>query len=355
MSLKALRKQINETDTRIVQLLNQRAKLVLQVKREKEKKGSNAYVPQREVEVLQRVAKLNEGPLDSTSIKQIYREILSSCRMLQKPISVSFLGPEATFTHQAAVAAFGSSCTMVAKESIEQVFQAVEKRESSYGVVPVENSTEGAVTNTLDMFLRYDVQICSEVFLPVSHLLLGKGSLKEVTVVFSNPQALAQCRNTLNKHLPHARTIETTSTTVAAQKASRSKKAAAIASELAAKIYELKVLRRNMEDEPMNRTRFLVIGKEQAKQKGKGKTSFVFSVPHRAGSLLRALQPLYENGINMTMIASRPSRLKLWEYVFFVDLEGYQSEPALARALAQVKSRATFLKVLGSYPEAVLE
>lgn len=355
MRVKKLRLEIDQIDQKLVALLSERAKRALQIKQEKEKGGEPLFVPSRELAVLQGILRHNRGPLSELALRQIYREILSACRSLQGELQVAFLGPKATFTHQAALSLFGASATYQPEPSIEQVFRSVDTGEVAYGVVPIENSTEGAVSHTLDNFLTHDVQICAEILMAVSHSLLSQVPRKEVTVVYSNPQALAQCRKALARLLPKARQVETSSTSAAAERAAKERRAAAVASPLSAKVYGLKVLRRHLEDLPQNRTRFLTLGKRAPEPVGKGKTSILFSVPHRSGSLLQALEPLRRHRVNMTMIESRPARVKLWEYLFFVDLAGYASVPKVKRALQEMESKTTFLKLLGSYPEASAE
>ncbi|MCD5401409.1 prephenate dehydratase [candidate division NPL-UPA2 bacterium] len=350
MNMRELRQKINKIDTKILQLINERTKLALEIGRIKAREKKEYYVPDREKEVYKRLMKENKGPLSSRSAKAIYREIMSAALSLEKPIKVTYLGPEATFTHLAALEKFGSSIALLPAKSITDIFIEVEKERANYGVVPIENSTEGVVNHTLDMFIDSELQICSEISLEVSHHLLSRGKLKDVKRIYSNPQALGQCRNWIESHLPQAELIEVSTTSKGAEIASREKEGAAIASELAAEIYNLEIIGRRIEDSAANVTRFLVIGKTFAGRSGKDKTSIMFSIRDRVGALYAMLQPFKKYGINLTKIESRPSRRKAWDYYFFVDLEGHYQDEKVEKALKELEKECRYLKILGSYP-----
>lgn len=350
MNIKELRQKINKIDLQILQLINRRVKLALDIGRIKTKSRGEYYAPDREREVYQRLVSSNKGPLPSRALKSIYREIMSATLSLEKPLQVSYLGPEGTFTHLASLEKFGSSVSLVPAKSITDIFAEVRKARADYGVVPIENSTEGIVSHTLDMFIDSDLQICSEVSLDISHHLVSRGKLKDIKKVYSNPQALGQCRRYLEANLPQAELIEVSTTSWGARTAARSKSAAAIASELAAKIYKLKIIGRNIEDSSSNVTRFLVIGKTSAKPTGQDKTSIMFSIRDKVGALYAMLEPFRKHKINLTKIESRPSRKKAWDYYFFVDLSGHAQDKKVKAALRELKKNCRDLKVLGSYP-----
>lgn len=346
--LKNLRSKIDGLDEKIVGLLNERARLALKIAGVKNKQGSAVYCPDRETQVLKSVAALSRGPLGAAAVQSIYREIMASSIALEKPLSISYLGPEATFTHQAALKKFGASVTYVPCDSIADVFAEVEKGATDYGVVPIENSIEGAVNHTLDVFVDSDLRICSQIILDIYHYLLAKSAA--IKRVYSISQVFGQCRLWLQEHLRAAETIEVSSTTKAAQIAAREKGSAAIASSLAASIYGLKVIADNIEDSPHNRTRFLVIGKTDVPPTGTDKTSLVFSIKDKVGALHHMLSPFRKYKVNLNKIESRPSKRRAWDYYFFVDLEGHKDEPRVKKALAELENKCKFLKILGSYP-----
>lgn len=351
--LEDLRRGIDAIDHKILKLLTQRAKLVQQVGRAKQKHNLSTYSPAREKQILDALTKENKGPLSPLAVRTIFGEILSSCRALEKPLKISYLGPAATFTHMAVLSKFGSQIEGQPQGSIADVFQCVEKGEADYGVVPIENSTEGAVSHTLDMFMNCNLNVCAEVYLNVSHHLLGNTPLPSVKKVYSKQEAFAQCKRWLQNHLPsRVHFIETSSTSHGAQLAAKEKGAAAIASSLAASYYDLRILARNIQDLSNNKTRFLVISQHGAERSGNDKTSLMFSVKHTAGALFKALEPFHKNKINMTMIESRPTGQKLWEYVFFIDVEGHGGDAVIKKTLKEMQKHCLFLKVLGSYPEA---
>lgn len=350
MNLKKLRKEIDDIDRSITRLLNSRARITLEVGKIKQKKGSGVYSPDREREILNNLSRINKGPLSQAGLEAIYREIMSSSLSLNKTPKIAYLGPVATFTNLAALKRFGSQVEYIACDNITDVFLEVERGSADYGVVPIENSVEGAVTHTLDMFVDSDLKICSQIILDVSHNLLAKCPKIKIKRVYSNPQVFGQCRIWLQENLPLAETIEVSSTTAAAKIASRQKYSACIASLLAAKVYKLRVIASDIEDSPHNITRFLVIGKDSAPQTGSDKTSILFSIKDRVGALHDMLLPFKKYGINLTKIESRPSKKRAWDYYFFVDLEGHQDNPRVKKALAELEVRCKFLKILGSYP-----
>jgi len=350
MSLRSLRKQIDGIDRTITKLLNLRAKITLDVAKTKRKSGVSIYSPDREREILRKLAAINKGPLSYNALEAIYREIMSFSLSLEKPLKIAYLGPQATFTHLAALKRFGSQVSYIGCDSISEVFAEVERGAADYGVVPIENSIEGAVTHTLDIFVDSDLKICAQIILDVSHNLLANCARDKIRRVYSNPQVFGQCRAWLQENLPRAEKIEVSSTTRAAQIAAKENNSACIASILAAKVYKLKIIASYIEDSPHNITRFLVIGKSDAGQTGHDKTSILFSIKDRVGALHDMLLPFKKYRINLTKIESRPSKKKAWEYYFYVDLQGHQNNPRIKKALLELESKCAFLKVLGSYP-----
>ena len=348
--LKNLRKKVDKLDSLILDLLNKRAKLTLEIGKLKVKKGASVFVPDREKEVYDKVTQANKGPLSKTAVKAIYREVMSGALALEKTPKIAYLGPQATFTHLASLKKFGSSVEYVACNNITDVFQEVEQQRCDYGVVPIENSIEGAVSHTLDMFVDTDLKICSEILLEVSHNLLGNCGLKEIKKVYSKAEVFGQCRIWLETNLPRVELIEVSSTTKAAELAANQKHAAAIASSLAAQVYKLKVISRSIEDSAHNITRFLVIGKTEARPTKKDKTSILFSAKDRVGVLHDMLVPFKKYKINLTKIESRPSKRKAWEYYFFIDFAGHYQDKNVKKALDELEKNCSFLKVLGSYP-----
>ena len=353
MSLDELRSRINNLDSQILNLLNQRAEAALKIGDLKRHADAPVYAPDREAEVLKRVADANDGPLTAEMTRSIWREIVSACRALEAPLTIAFLAPVATFTHQAALQRFGETAVYRPSRSMVEIFDDVERGHAQYGVVPVENSTEGAVNVTLDRLVDSDAVICGECYLDIAQQLLSRATdLKEVKRVLSHPQGLAQCRRWLAEHLPDVATEETTSTAAAAEIAARDVTVAAIASDLAGRMYGVPVLRARIEDNRSNATRFLVIGRRPVGATGRDKTSILFAMPNTPGALHAILDPLARRGINLTKIESRPARQRPWDYVMFVDFEGHRDTPAVEGALADVRARTLFLKVLGSYPAA---
>ncbi|MCM8784284.1 MAG: prephenate dehydratase [Candidatus Omnitrophica bacterium] len=352
MELIQLRKKVDMVDKKIVELLNERAELTLKIAKVKRGLKESIYVPDRESEVYNKVFRANKGPLKNESLSAIYREIMSASLSLEKCLRIAYLGPPATFTHLAALRKFGSQVEYVDCRGITDVFNEVEKGNADYGVVPIENSIEGAVTHTLDMFVDSDVNICSEISLEIEHNLLAKCKKNEIRKVYSNPQVFGQCRIWLESNLPRAELVEVSSTTKAAEFASCEKLSAAIASEMAAERYGLKILASSIEDSPHNVTRFLVIGKSLTRPTGKDKTSVMFSIKDRVGALHAMLFPFKKHNINLTKIESRPSKRKPWDYYFFIDLEGHIEDRKVKNALVELEKICTYLKVLGSYPAA---
>jgi len=354
--LRVLRDRIDQLDVKIQQLISERAGCAQDVARIKQADGDDTfYRPEREIDVLRRVIARNKGPLSGEEMARLFREIMSACLALEEPMQIAFLGPEGTFTQSAALKHFGHSVATVPLGSIADVFREVESGAAHFGVVPIENSTEGVVNHTLDMFMNSPLRICGEVELRIHHHLLCKGkSYKGVKRVLSHQQSLAQCREWLDTQLPDVERTAVASNAEAARLAAKDSKAVAIASSSAAEIYGLNVLVSNIEDEPDNTTRFLIVGTLDPLPSGDDKTSLLISGPNRSGSLMGLLAPLARHRINMTRIESRPSRRGLWEYVFFVDIDGHAQDPRVSKALAELEQGSSVIKWLGSYPKAVL-
>jgi len=346
-----LRRTVDTIDSRVVKLLNKRARVILDIGKLKARTNGSVYVPEREKEVYKKLASKNEGPLSPDSLRAIFREIMSSSFELERPLVIAYLGPKCTFTHLAGIKRFGSSVTYKACETITDIYGDVEKGMADYGVVPIENSIEGAVNHTLDMFIDSELKICSEIYLDVEHSLLSKAPDKsKIRKVYSKAEVFGQCRLWLESNLPRAELVEVSSTARAAEIAAKEKGSACIASELAAKEYGLKVLYESVQDSVHNVTRFLVIGKYDVMPTKEDKTSIMFSVKDRAGALHDMLVPFKKYKINMTKIESRPSKVRAWEYYFFVDLEGHCRTAKVRKALDELERHASFVKILGSYP-----
>ncbi len=350
MELKKLRKRIDLLDKKLVEIINQRVKIALEIAQIKRKKGLSFYSPEREAQVLKRIKKLNPGVIPDETLEFLFTQIMSVTFSLSSPLKIGYLGPEATFTHLAAIKKFGDKVKFLPYSDIPSIFWAVENKEVDFGVVPIENSTEGVVTHTLDMFIDSDLNICSEVVLKVIHHLLGNTTLKKIKKVYSHPQVFSQCRNWLQKHLSSKELIPTPTTAKAAQIIQKKKDSACIASEACAKLYNLKVLVKNIQDSSGNITRFLVIGQYLTKPSGDDKTSILFSVKDRVGALHDMLVPFKKYRINLTKIESRPSKRKAWEYYFFVDFQGHREDKRVKLALKELEKKCNFLKILGSYP-----
>jgi chorismate mutase/prephenate dehydratase len=345
-----LRKKIDQIDEKIVLLLNDRASLAQRIGSAKTLNSQEIYAPGREKEVLSRVSELSRGPLSEQAIRSVFREIISGCRSLEGPLKVAFFGAEATYAHLAAREKFGSSVALSPTASIAEVFQAVTQARVSFGVVPIENSTEGVVAHTLDMLVDSELRICAEIFLDIHHSLLSSGRPADIQRIVSHPQALAQCRGWLASHFPHVPVEEVASTAHAAIAAAADKTVGAISSSLAKEVYHLKTVAANIEDHSNNITRFLVIGRNGTRATGDDKTSLVFSVKDKPGILHRMLQPFARSRINLTKIESRPIKNKPWEYLFFIDCRGHKDEPRIKKALQTLERSCDFLKILGSYP-----
>lgn len=348
--LKQLRGRIDQLDDEVLRLLSQRAQLAQEIGRLKD---GNAYRPEREAQILQRLAAANGGPLPAEAVARLFGEIMSACRALEQPLAVAYLGPEGTYSEEAALRRFGAAARAVPCASIDEVFREVEAGVVGYGMVPVENSTEGAIGRTLDLLLATPLKVCGEVQLPIHHALLTRAAdLASVRKVYSHPQSLGQCHEWLGQNLTHAARVPAASNAEAARLASLEEGAAAIASRKAGALFGLPALAENIEDDPRNTTRFLVIGDQEVAPSGRDKTSLVVSAKNRPGAVHDLLGPFAKCGVSMTRLESRPSRTGLWEYVFFVDIEGHQRDEKVAQALAEMRERAAFLKVLGSYPAA---
>jgi chorismate mutase/prephenate dehydratase len=358
-SLPGLRQAIDAVDNQMLDLLNRRAALAAEVGRLKVAAAPEAlfHAPAREREVLARLEAENAGPFPPAAVRTVFQEIMSACLSLEKPLRVAFLGPEGTFTHLAARHQFGGSSQSLPQGTIQAVFQAVERQRADYGVVPVENATEGAVDTTLDAFLDSPLQICAEILLPVDQALLLRPGLDlgGVRRVYSHPQALGQCRRWLEAHLPGADRIEAPSTSEAARLAREDAEGAAVASELAADLFGLQVAETKIQDLAANATRFLVLGPNSAEPTGRDRTTLLAMAQDGPGALLRLLEPLARRGLNLSRIQSRPTRRKVWEYAFFLDVEGHAADALMAEALIELGAACASLKVLGSYPRALTE
>ena len=350
--LSQLREQIDHLDDELLKLVNHRAELAQQIGRLKE--DGTVLRPEREAQVLKRLQGNNSGPLSNDAVTRLFIEVMSQCRALEAPLTVAYLGPEGTFTEAAALRRFGSAIQGKSCATIDDVFRSVEAGSVNYGVVPVENSTEGAVGRTLDMLLQSALHICGELILPIHQCLLakkcGSGAIK---TVYSHPQSFAQCQIWLNTNLPNVDRIPVSSNAEAARLAAENRGSAAIAGSQAAANFGLSVCVENIEDDANNTTRFLVLGNQRVEPSGNDKTSLVMSAANRPGAVHDLLVPLARHGVSMTKLESRPARSGLWEYVFFMDIEGHQDDASVAAALVELKKVATFVKVLGSYPVAV--
>ena len=352
--LQRLREQIDCVDDRILEALNERARLARAVG---SLKVGQAYRPEREAQVLRRVKDRNEGPLGGETVAFLFREIMSACLALERPITVSYLGPRGTFSERATLKHFGLAADAVPAASIDEVFRSVESGASDFGIVPVENSTEGAVGRSLDLMPQTPMKVCGEVIVRIHHHLMAKAPLQDfaqIRRVLSHGQSLGQCHEWLNTNLPHAERVAVASNAEAARRAAEEPGSGAVAGEMAAEHYGLAILASNIEDEPNNTTRFLILGDYQPRPSGRDKTSLILSARNRAGAVYEMLTPFATRGVSMTKFESRPSRVALWEYLFFVDIEGHRDDPQVAEALEEVGRIAGYIKVLGSYPVAVL-
>jgi len=354
--LTVVRSEIDAIDAQLLDLLNRRAQCAQRVGQIKMQHGDAGFIyrPEREAQVLRRIQDINPGPLSSDSVTWFFREVMSACLSLEQPLGVAFLGPLGTFSESAATKHFGHAARLLPQVSIDDVFREVEACHADYAVVPIENSTEGAIGRTLDLLMTTPLRVCGEVVLRIhQHLLSNEASLEKITKVYSHAQSLAQCHEWLNRSLPNAQRISMGSNAQAAQFAASEPGAAAIAGEAAAERYQLPKLASSIEDEPNNTTRWVVLGRQEAGVSGRDKTSLIMSAHNRTGALGTLLAPFSDAGVSMTRLESRPARHTLWEYVFFVDIEGHQQDAPVAKALAELSQRAAYLKILGSYPIAV--
>ncbi len=355
--LEFFRKEIDSIDRQLMQLISDRAELAKKVAciKAEGQDEANFYRPDREANILKRVLEYNKGPLSNEEMARLIREVMSACLALEQRLQVAFLGPSGTFTEEAAYKHFGHSISTLSANSIDDVFREVESDNADYGVVPIENSTQGIVNSTLDMFLESTLKIVGEVELRVhQHLLSNVKKLSEIKVLYSHQQSLAQCKKWLEANLPGVKRVPVSSNADAAQRAFNEKCSAAIASETAAQEYKLAVHKKNIEDSPENTTRFLIIGKQDVQQTGDDKTTLLITAPNKPGALYGLLQPLAKNNVSMTRIESRPSHCVNWEYVFFLDLAGHIENEAVKKSVEELKAEADLLKVLGSYPRAAL-
>jgi chorismate mutase/prephenate dehydratase len=349
--LKPLREQIDAIDAQILDLLNRRARVAQEVGDVKAETNAPVFRPEREAQVLRSVAQKNPGPLDSRDVQSIFREIMSMCRALEKRVTVAYLGPEGTFSEQAVYQQFGHAVEGMPCTSIDEVFRAVEAGTADFGVVPVENSSEGAVNRTLDLLLQTSLSISGELSIPVHHSLMTKnGTMDGVTRICAHSHALAQCMVWLNQYYPNVERQAVASNGEAGRLASEDPTIAAIAGEIAGQRYNLGVVKAHVQDDPHNRTRFAIVGRLQPSPSGKDQTSLVMAVPNKAGALYNLLAPLAKHGVSMTRFESRPARMGSWEYYFYVDVEGHAQEERVTRALAELNENAAFMKILGSYP-----
>ena len=351
MDLQELRIKIDSIDRGIVRLLNDRYEVVKQVGEWKRERGEPIYVPEREKALLEKLETINRGPMPNSTLRAVYREIMSGALRLENPLKVAFFGPEATFTHLAAKMKFGHGVEYLSKSTIADVFHAVESGKCDYGCVPVENSTEGVVTSTLDRIFGSTLKICSEVYLPIHHHLAGQGTLETIKKVYSHPQVLGQCRNFLHEHCHQAEIIESSSTAQAAKTAlAEGPESAALCGKIALELTGLPTIMANVEDSAYNTTRFLIIGRQQPEPTGNDKTSLCLGMPDKVGALYSALEPFKKAKISLTMIESRPSKVESFSYSFFADIIGHKKDPEVKQALQEAQAICSFVKVLGSYP-----
>lgn len=357
MNLNSIREKIDLLDRQIVEVLNERLTLAAEIGKLKRSQGGQIYVAEREEAVLRKITEQNSGPIKDEALRAIYREIMSAAIALEKPLLIAYLGPEATNSHQAAMKKFGASVDYHAMPTISDIFTAVGKGEADYGVIPIENSTEGSVRDALDLFVETDLKVVAQIYLEISHALISNSPLENIERVYSKDQAIAQCRLWLQRHLPHAQLIDASSTARAVQIAKEESGSAAIASELAAATHGVPIVAKNIQDKADNTTRFFVLGRRasgRSPETGKDVTSFVISLGDQAssnpGALLKMLMPLAERGINLSKIESRPSKKRPWDYYFFVDVTGHYEDPKMKEALAELQTFCPLVKWLGSYP-----
>jgi chorismate mutase/prephenate dehydratase len=353
MSIEQRRAKIDQIDRQIIELINARYQEVLEIGRLKKNNASAIYVPEREKALLEKISKINNGPMKPDTLRAIYREIMSGALQLEHPLRITFFGQEGSFTHQAAMNKFGHSVGYHSSSSIGGVFRDIETGRADYGCVPVENSTEGAVNYTLDTLIMANVNICAEMNLRIHHNLMAKCQMAEINKVYSHPQVLGQCRTYIQEKLAGKAILEAESTTRAAAIAANEENTAAIGSTVAAELFKLNILEHNIEDSGNNTTRFLIIGHQQPERTGDDKTSICFAVRDKVGALYDSIKPFKDENISMTMIESRPTKIQNWEYCFFIDLLGHREDEAIKRAIQTVEKQCSFLKILGSYPRGV--
>ena len=352
MPLDDIRKKIDELDSKLLELLNNRVDLVHEVGEIKKKGGIEIYAPEREESLLKGLIDKSEGRLSDTSIRAIYREIMSAALSLEQDLNIAYLGPQGTWTHQAAISKFGHSVKYSPQESLAGVFDCVARKKADYGVVPIENSTEGAVNHALDMFADSPLRMCAQNLLPIENALMAKIARDKITKLYSHPQVFGQCRNWIQKNFPSADLVEVSSTTRAAELVNEQAGAAALGGRLAAELNGLEILDENIQDKATNTTRFLVLSHKMCPPTGNDRTSVMFSLRDKPGSLFDALKPFNEFHINMSKIESRPSKQRNWEYFFFVDIAGHCEDSKLSEALQNLEEHCNFIKVLGSYPDS---
>ena len=351
--IQELRKKIDELDDKIVDLLNERARIVIEVGNIKKSEKLDFHAPARERQILERLLSRNKGPFPSDTLKAVYREVLSSSLSLERPLRIAYLGPRATFTHMAGMQQFGLAAQYLPVETIKDVFSEVERGRTDFGVVPVENSSEGVVNYTLDMFIDSDLKIYAEIMLEVSQNIMNKsGKIEDITRIYTHPQVPGQCREWMEKNMSGVPVLNAPSTAKAAEMAADDPTAGAIASEMAAVLYGLQIVGKNIQDNTNNYTRFLVIAAKSPRKTGRDKTSIMFSIKDKVGALYTMLAPFAEAGINLTRLDARPSGRKVWDYVFFLDMVGHIEEEKVYHAIEQLKKDCMFLKVLGSYPRS---
>ncbi len=356
MELEPIRQKIDQLDRELVELLNQRLALAAEIGKLKRSAGGQVYVAEREDAVMRKVITQNQGPIKNEALRAIYREIMSAAIALEKPLLIAYLGPEASNTHAASLKKFGASVDYHAMPTVSDIFTAVEKGETDYAVIPIENSTEGSVREALDSFVESDLKVVAQIYLEINHALISNSSLEAIRRVYSKDQALAQCRHWLQRHLPHAQLIDAPSTSRAVQMVKDEPASAAVAGELAAEHYGVPIVERNIQDKADNTTRFFVLGRKPSGPVGNGKdlTSLLVSLGDEAashsGALLKMLMPLAERGVNLSKIESRPSKKRPWDYYFFLDVTGHYDDPNMKAAISELKTFCPMVKWLGSYP-----
>ena len=348
-----LRKKIDAIDEKIIELISERALVAQNIAKAKHSENSPLYRPNREQEIYEKLKKLNKGPFEVVHLQNIYREIMSATIQLEGSFKAAYFGPAGSFTHQAAIKKFGNSLTLIPVNDIDEVFDVVQKKEAIYGIVPIENSTEGIVNQALDSLIDYNLNIYAEIRLSVEHNLLSFAEdLNQLKEVHTHRQAYGQCKKWLMRHLPQARWVETSSTSKAVADLAESKAPhiAAIGSQAASITYDVPIVYQNIADYENNFTRFIIIGRDHAQPSGKDRTSIIFTLPHKPGALFELLQPIMQAGVNLTSIESRPNKSEIWSYVFYIELEGHRESPQIEQAIKQISELATSSRVLGSYP-----